>query len=118
MPHVQLIVNGNGQATLHPSSEVSAGTVCTVRAYPYEGEIVDSAEFEEYRNGTWQWIGVSEIEHNVWKFRVDNNDIRAWILFTSRYDPPPEPPEPPTPTPTVSDIISVLFAKSRNWWRY
>lgn len=117
MPHVQLIVNGNGQATLQPSSDVSAGTVCTVRAYPYEGEIVDSAEFEENVNGTWVWVGVSEFEHNVWKFRIGNNDIRAWILFTSRYDPPPTPPTPPDPpTPTVS-ILPLLFNRDK-WWRY
>lgn len=117
MPHIQMIVNGNGQCTLSPSNEVPANTVCTVRAYPYEGEIVDSAEFKEYRNDVWQWVGVSEVEHNVWKFRIGENDMQCWILFTSRYDPPPEPPEPPEPEPETKGYLSILL-KKKDWWRY
>lgn len=32
--------------------------------------------------------------------------------------PTPEPPDPPHPTPTIFDFIPLLFAKSKDWWRY
>lgn len=117
MPTIQKIVNGNGQVTVEPSSfEVPVNTIVTVRAYPYEGEIVDTAEFEENINGVWHWVGVSEISHNVWRFRIEN-DMRINILFTSRYDPPPEPPEPPEPpTPFLTILPAIL--KRKQWWRY
>lgn len=114
MPHISSIVNGNGQITIEPSTNVNTGDVVTIRAYPYEGEIVDTITFEENINGVWNWIGVSEVSHNVWRFRIDQYDVRVNILFTSRYEPPPEPPEPPEPEPVViSPWLIAVISKLR-----
>lgn len=114
MPHISQIVNGNGQITISPSTDPPENTVVTVRAIPFEGEVVADWYFEEYVNGAWSWIGVSEVEHNIWRFRIEQYDVRVNMLFTSRYDPPPEPPEPPQPQPyTPAWLIAIINKKMK-----
>lgn len=102
MPHIQLIVNGNGQIQCYPNQDVPSGTVVTIRSFPFTGEVLDTIVFYEYYGEDWHEVGVTQTDWRTWKFRIENNDMRVDALFTSRHpappDPPPIPPDPPTPS--------------------
>lgn len=119
MPTVHLTANGNGRLTCQPSSNVSSGTVVTVRAYPYEGESLVDIIF--YDN-TWTQIGVYDAGNNTWQFRVTSYDINVVATFTEHEPTPPEPPDPPDPPdpphPPTSLSLSYFLFKNNDWWRY
>lgn len=118
MPHIQMIVNGNGQMACYPSTNPEAGTVVTVRAFPYTGEVLDTIVFYEFYNDDWHEVGVTQTDWRSWKFRIENNNMRVDALFTSRNPTPPDPPPPPIdpddpPAPIYSNWLFAIIAKKR-----